>query len=155
MNQQSWTEKRIKDLHHKKKIMGYHMTPRSKNNSFNNITKQQKRSAEKEWMELNLQYWCNERSVFLLKEHKFDEPNIVFDQVVIKAREWRFDFCIPAFKIAIEYEGIISEKSRHTTINGFTGDANKYNRAQELGWKVLRFTAINYKNLLTTLNQCI
>lgn len=56
-------------------------------------------------------------------------------------RKWRFDFAIPERMIAFEYEGIFSRKSRHTTISGFTGDCEKYNEAQLLGWKVFRFTA--------------
>ena len=68
-------------------------------------------------------------------------------------RKWRFDFAIPEMKVAIEYEGLMSEKSRHTTISGFTNDSEKYNAAQALGWKVLRYTALNYKNLSNDLNQ--
>lgn len=68
-------------------------------------------------------------------------------------RKWRFDYCIPSLKIAVEYEGIMSEKSRHTTITGMSGDCEKYNAAQAQGWKVLRFTALNYKNLITTIKE--
>lgn len=70
-------------------------------------------------------------------------------------RRWRFDWAIPQMKVAIEYEGIISAKSRHTTIKGFTGDTEKYNEAAKLGWKVLRYTALNYKNLKEDLNFLI
>jgi hypothetical protein len=59
-------------------------------------------------------------------------------------RKFRFDIAIPAMKIGIEYEGLMSEKSRHTTIEGFTMDCFKYNLAQLNGWKVLRYTAKNY-----------
>ena len=68
-------------------------------------------------------------------------------------RKWRFDFAIESLRIAIEYEGIMSEKSRHTTITGMSADCDKYNAAQLLGWKVLRFTAINYKNLASILME--
>lgn len=70
-------------------------------------------------------------------------------------RKWRFDFAIPSMKVGIEYEGLMSEKSRHTTIKGFTGDAEKYNAAALLGWKVLRYTALNYTNLSKDLNKII
>lgn len=70
-------------------------------------------------------------------------------------RKWRFDFCIPELKIAIEYEGLMSEKSRHTTITGFTNDSEKYNAAQILGWRVLRYTALNYKSLSEDLNNLL
>lgn len=55
-------------------------------------------------------------------------------------RRWRFDFAYPDEKIAFEYEGIYSKMSGHTTWKGFAGDCEKYNYAQELGWKVYRFT---------------
>lgn len=67
-------------------------------------------------------------------------------------RKWRFDFAIPELKIGIEYEGLLSDKSRHTTVKGYTNDSEKYNAAQMLGWRVLRYTAINYKQLASDLN---
>lgn len=68
-------------------------------------------------------------------------------------RAWRFDWCILSHKIAFEYEGIIAKKSRHTTITGFTGDTEKYNTAQRQGWKVFRYTALNYLDLVIDLNN--
>ena len=46
--------------------------------------------------------------------------------------------------VAIEYEGIFSEKSGHTTLSGYKKDVEKYNLATKLGWKILRYTADNY-----------
>ena len=70
-----------------------------------------------------------------VKELKFDE-----------VRRFRFDWAIPELKLAIEYEGLNSEKSRHTTKKGYTGDCQKYNLAVINGWKVLRYTAMNYSD---------
>ena len=50
-------------------------------------------------------------------------------------------------KIIIEYEGLVSLKSRHTTLTGYTNDCDKYNLATSLGYKVYRYTALNYKNI--------
>ena len=75
-----------------------------------------------------------------LTEHKFDS-----------VRRFRFDWAIIDLKIGIEYEGIIAEKSRHTTIEGFTTDCIKYNLAIQNGWRVLRYTAGNYQDLETDL----
>lgn len=61
-------------------------------------------------------------------------------------RKFRFDIALLNYKIAIEYEGVFSAKSRHTTVTGYSRDAEKYNLASSLGWKVLRYTATNYKN---------
>lgn len=98
-------------------------------------------SREKEWILMNLQYWCNAKGLMLQEELQWR-----------KDRKFRFDFAIPALKTAIEYEGIVTGKSRHTTLPGYTRDAEKYNLAALDGWKVLRFTALNYKQLLETLN---
>ena len=71
-----------------------------------------------------------------IAEHRFHET-----------RQWRFDIAIPSLKIAIEYEGIMSRKSRHTTVTGYTKDCEKYNAATIAGWRVLRYNAINYQSL--------
>ena len=60
----------------------------------------------------------------------------------------RFDLAIPSEMIAIEYEGLMSAKSRHTTISGYSADCEKYNRAVIDGWKVLRYTAKTYQNFI-------
>lgn len=76
---------------------------------------------------------------------------LVFDSI----RRFRFDWAIPDLKIAIEYEGIFSKKSRHTTISGYTEDCEKYNLAIANGWKVLRYTAKNYTNLEKDLKKIL
>lgn len=70
-----------------------------------------------------------------------------------KTRRWRFDFAIPERKIAIEYEGIHSKKSRHTTVTGYTKDAEKYNAAAKEGWTVLRYTAKTYTEVINDINE--
>lgn len=64
-----------------------------------------------------------------------------------ETRKWRFDIAIPSMKVAIEYEGIMSRKSRHTTVTGYTKDCEKYNAATIAGWRVLRYNALNYKSV--------
>lgn len=68
-------------------------------------------------------------------------------------RKFRFDFAIPGMKIGIEYEGTMSEKSRHTNVVGYSNDCEKYNVAQIEGWKVLRYTALNYESCSRDLKQ--
>ncbi|WP_313214122.1 hypothetical protein [Soonwooa sp.] len=68
-------------------------------------------------------------------------------------RNFRFDWAIPKFKIAIEYEGIFSEKSGHTTLSGYKKDVVKYNLATILGWRILRYTADNYLEIERDLNE--
>ena len=55
-------------------------------------------------------------------------------------RRWRFDFCFPTEKIAVEIEGGIWNGGRHTTGSGFESDLRKYNHASALGWRVFRFS---------------
>ena len=79
------------------------------------------------------------------------QMELQFDEL----RKFRFDYAIPSLKIAIEYEGIFSKKSRHTTVSGFSEDCIKYNLAVGLGWRVLRYTAKNYLNLEKDLNKML
>lgn len=70
-------------------------------------------------------------------------------------RKWRFDFSIPSLMVAIEYEGIFSDKSRHTTNTGFMQDCLKYREAAKLGWLVLRYTNKDYKQMSSDLHQIL
>jgi len=56
-------------------------------------------------------------------------------------RLWRFDFAVPELMIAIEIEGGIFSKARlgHSSGVGIKQDMEKYNLAQLMGWKVLRY----------------
>ena len=63
-------------------------------------------------------------------------------------RKWRFDWVVPAIRVAIEFNGLSignASKSRHQTVTGLTGDCEKLNQAQLLGWRVLQYTALNYR----------
>lgn len=64
-----------------------------------------------------------------VKEHKFHPT-----------RKWRFDYAIPAHKIAIEVEGGVWTGGRHTSPKGFLNDMEKYNTATIMGWRLLRTT---------------
>lgn len=84
------------------------------------------------------------RNISYVKEHQF----------MGKRRRFRFDYAILDKKIAIEFEGLESVDvkgkkipSGHTTKVGYTSNCTKYNLAAINGWKVLRFTALNYKDV--------
>lgn len=79
-----------------------------------------------------------------VEEHKFHPT-----------RRFKFDIAIVNWKIAIEYEGLVSDISRHTTIAGYTNDTTKYNLAQLEGWKVLRYTTKNYHQFKEDLESVI
>jgi len=77
-----------------------------------------------------------------VKELKFDE-----------VRLFRMDFAIPSLKFAIEYQGLQSEKSAHTTLKGYTKDTDKKALANDLGWTVREYTILNYKNIIKDLEN--
>ena len=64
-----------------------------------------------------------------LKEYRFYKP-----------RMWRFDYALPAHKIAIEVEGGVWTRGRHTRPVGFLNDITKYNTAALCGWRLFRTT---------------
>lgn len=78
---------------------------------------------------------------FQIKAYKLPPPvrELEFAKKAMR-RMWRFDFAWPALHIAAEIEGGVWVRGRHTRPGGFTKDAEKYNAAAALGWRVLRFT---------------
>jgi hypothetical protein len=133
----SWTEKDLNNL----KVKGFKVDDKKTPEENKPKIVIVKRSIEKDTIHAILDRFklTNQIEDYVL-ELKFGE-----------ARRFRFDYAIPSLKIAIEYEGIFSKKSRHTTVNGFSEDCIKYNLAVGLGWRVLRYTAKNYLNLETDL----
>lgn len=105
-----------------------------------------KRSKEKEFIGKNLLFWCQQRGLQLFQEYRFDKTG---------EKGYLFDYCVPDIMTAVEYEGIFSEKSGHTTITGFTKDVLKYNLALTQGWRVIRLTALNYETLIDELNKLL
>jgi len=64
-----------------------------------------------------------------------------------EGRRWRFDWCIPALKVAVEVDGgnLMCRRTRtgrYIAVGGHTQDADyrKLNAATLDGWRVLRFT---------------
>lgn len=55
------------------------------------------------------------------------------------SRKWRADFLVRP-RMLIEVEGGTRQGGRHSRHEGFSGDCEKYNQAQILGFIVLRFT---------------
>lgn len=61
-------------------------------------------------------------------------------------RKWRFDFAWPEHdKVALEVEGAIWTKGRHTHPMGFMADMEKYNEAALMGWTLIRVTGDHIK----------
>ncbi len=104
-----------------------------------------KKSAALDWIGWNLLAWSAEQALVLEEEYLFHVE-----------RKWRFDWAIEKLMIAVEFEGgIFQQNSGHNTAKHYTKDAEKYNAAAALGWRVVRLTALNYKSMHSHLNFII
>lgn len=77
-------------------------------------------------------------------EHRFHEE-----------RRWRFDFAIVEKKIAIEVEGGVFVRGAHNRPMRYIGDMEKYNEAQIMGWKVLRYEPSQFSQCLADLRRLL
>lgn len=66
-----------------------------------------------------------------------------------ETRKWRFDFAWPEEKLALEIEGGVWTRGRHTRGQGFINDLEKYNTATMMGWRILRITPDQLLKLTT------
>lgn len=145
-----WTLAHIEKLKAEGKIRDYTIMKKKNDNNISEICEGKivsklfkKKSKQKEWIEAQLFYWAQEKGYNLKSEFHFH-----------KTRKYRFDWCIEELMLAVEFEGgIFDRNGSHTSVKGMQRDIYKYNEAASLGWKVLRFSAINYKDLLTELNK--
>lgn len=78
-------------------------------------------------------------------------PDVVAEYKFCPTRRFRADFYIPSLEVLIEYEGIMSAKARHTSVKGYTIDCEKYNIASIMGFRLLRYTALNIGDVLRDL----
>lgn len=72
---------------------------------------------------------CRSLGVEVVREYRFHPT-----------RKWRFDYAVPASRVALEVEGGVWRGGRHTSPKGFLADIEKYNAAALLGWTVVRTT---------------
>lgn len=70
-------------------------------------------------------------------------------------RKWRFDFAHEELKIAIEIEGAVWVRGRHTRGKGYLADMEKYNTAQSMGWRVFRYAPNQTTLLLADMERLI
>lgn len=101
-------------------------------------------TEEKATLGLLIHGICQEHQLEYKTDYKFHN-----------SRRWKFDYAIPALKISVEYEGLQSEKSGHTTLVGYTRNCDKYNAAVLDGWHLLRYTAKNHGNVAVELSALI
>ncbi len=70
-----------------------------------------------------------------------DAPPYTTEHKFSATRKWRFDVAWPEHMLALEIEGGVNSRGRHTRPLGYQNDCEKYNNAILLGWRVLRVTS--------------
>jgi hypothetical protein len=79
-----------------------------------------------------------------IKARKLPTPEREY--VFHSSRAWRFDFCWPAFRVAVEVEGLVYGGGRHQRPGGYGGDLDKYNAAALAGWCLLRYDQVRVRS---------
>ena len=89
-------------------------------------------------------------NAFHLLWRALNGPKLVREHQFIGNRKWRFDFAHKDTRTAIEIEGGTWSGGRHTRGKGFENDCEKYNAANDLGWRVYKLTSkmIERENVL-------
>lgn len=102
-----------------------------------------KKSQAINFIELALIDWAQKNGQQLQEEYRFSEE-----------RRYRFDYALPGIMVAIEYDGgIHTTNGDHRSRKGVQRDIDKGNLAQMKGWRVLRFSALNYKSIIDQLKE--
>ena len=92
-----------------------------------------------------------------LIQRKFKDVEVVKEFRFHPTRKWRFDYAMPALKVAVEVDGGVWAGGRHINPAGYINDMEKLNNAASMGWLVLRITTNDrfaiktYKLIKTTL----
>lgn len=88
-----------------------------------------------------LDLWLrSEYGDMLVPEYRFHQP-----REGEKKRQWRFDFALPAIKVAIEFEGVVSHFA-HTSVTNILNDTTKFNEAMLDGWLVVKCNTPNLRD---------
>ena len=69
-----------------------------------------------------------------------DLPEPIRDHRFHDTRRWQLDFAWPDAMLAVEIEGLTRQGGRHQRSRGYRNDVQKYRAAENLGWRILRFT---------------
>ncbi len=117
------------------------------------VVKARNDCPEVQWIHWQLKYWCEEKEFIVVPELKFDKKrryrlDFAVLNGVTEEQARKFEYRKENMICAIEYEGIFSEHSRHTNKIGYSKDTDKYRLAAMKGWIVLRYTTLNYQNVL-------
>lgn len=93
----------------------------------------------------------NKDQLLLMMKQVFGTSAVVTEHRFHPVRQWRFDYAVPSRRIAVEYQGHgkMSGGSKHVgghaSVKGLSSDAEKFNQAEILGWRVVLFTALHFR----------
>lgn len=87
----------------------------------------------------------------------FGIPDFESEYVFHPTRKWRFDIAWPKFRLALEVEGGLFVRGRHSRGAGILKDFEKYNAATVLGWRILRTdpNGLTGSDLTETILACL
>lgn len=84
--------------------------------------------------------YCNDPEIIIEYEYPFAKE---------LKRKFRADIAFPNQKLIIEYDGVNSLKSGHTTLVGLSHDRERDIICQQLGYTVYRYTVLSYQNVIS------
>jgi very-short-patch-repair endonuclease len=84
-------------------------------------------------------------ALFFAALQRFD-PAWVREYRFHPTRQWRFDFALESHRIAIEIDGGVWSRGRHSGGAGQIADMAKMNAALSCGWAVYHFTPGQTRN---------
>ena len=93
----------------------------------------------------------NKDQLFLIMQQVFGASAVKTEHRFHPVRQWRFDYAVPSRRIAVEYQGHgkmgggSGHMGRHASVTGLSGYAEKFNQAEILGWRVILFTALHFR----------
>lgn len=85
------------------------------------------------------------------------KTDVVCEYRFHKTRKWRIDYYLPEYMIAIEVEGAVWTRGRHTRGSGFVKDIEKYNEITAAGIALIRTTPSKLLNqdFIDLIERCI
>ena len=75
--------------------------------------------------------------IFLAALKQAGIPAPVAEHRFHPVRKWRFDFCWPEQKLALEIQGGLFVKGRHSRGASMLKDYEKFNAAASMGWRLI------------------
>ena len=93
----------------------------------------------------------NKDELLIIMKQVFGTAEVKTEHRFHPKRMWRFDYAVPSRKIAVEYQGHgkmgggSKHVGGHASVKGLSSDAEKFNSAEILGWRVILFTALHFR----------